>query len=153
MLRFCKELLARCGSEQVFARCTRNLGRMEGSRTMMESVFGTVRNQRQSTGSTKLGAHGRSPFKDGSYSRAIKSRIRRLLPDWAVLIYLYRKGHGVFPKLARPVTFNEKLLHRNLFDRRLLLTEMADKAVARLYVEARLGPQILPKLYYITTLP
>jgi len=34
-----------------------------------------------------------------------------------------------------------------------VLTQVADKAAVRSYVEQRLGPQILPKLYYLTTRP
>jgi hypothetical protein len=83
----------------------------------------------------------------------IKTRIRKLLPDCFVSIRGHRKMHGTFPRVFRPVTFNEKVLHRILFDRRTLLTQMADKAAVRSYVGSRLGPQILPKLYYLTTRP
>jgi hypothetical protein len=34
-----------------------------------------------------------------------------------------------------------------------VLTQLADKAAVRSYVEARLGPQVLPKLYCLTTRP
>jgi hypothetical protein len=40
-----------------------------------------------------------------------------------------------------------------LFDRRAVLTQIADKAAVRSYVESRLGPQVLPKLYYLMTRP
>ena len=59
----------------------------------------------------------------------------------------------VFPRIIQPITFNEKVLHRILFDRRALLTQLADKAAVRSYVEERLGPEILPKLYYLTSRP
>ena len=75
------------------------------------------------------------------------------MPDWFLQIRARRKAHGVFPRIIRPVTFSEKVLHRNLFDRRTMLTEVADKASVRSYVEQRLGPQILPKLYYLTSRP
>lgn len=58
-----------------------------------------------------------------------------------------------FPNLVRPATFNEKVLYRILFDRRPVLTQFADKAAVRSYVESRLGPQVLPKLYCLTTRP
>ncbi len=48
---------------------------------------------------------------------------------------------------------NEKVLHRNPFDRRAVLTQLADKAAVRSYVERRLGPQFLPKLYHLTSRP
>ncbi|MGO9242616.1 MAG: ATP-grasp fold amidoligase family protein [Bryobacteraceae bacterium] len=91
----------------------------------------------------------------------VKKPIKKALPDsvveWMIdsrcLIHRYWKGHGVFPRLIRPRTFNEKVIHRMLFDRRDLLTQMTDKAAARSYVGSRLGPQILPKLYCLTTRP
>jgi hypothetical protein len=79
--------------------------------------------------------------------------MKKFLPDWFILILRYQKTHGVFPNLFSPETFNEKVLHRILFDRRALLPQLADKAAVRSYVESRLGPQILPKLYYLTTRP
>lgn len=82
---------------------------------------------------------------------SIKERIKEALPSWLILIRRYRKVHGGFPHLIRPITFNEKVLYRILFDRRRVLTRLADKAAVRLYVESRLGPQVLPKLYCLTT--
>ena len=35
----------------------------------------------------------------------------------------------------------------------MTLSQLADKAAVRLYVQARLGPEILPKLYYLTVRP
>jgi TupA-like ATPgrasp len=75
------------------------------------------------------------------------------MPDSLLQIREWRKAHGVYPRVIRPLTFNEKILHRNLFDRRTVLTEVADKASVRSYIEQRLDPQILPKLYYITSRP
>jgi TupA-like ATPgrasp len=51
------------------------------------------------------------------------------------------------------MTFNEKVLHRMLFDRRTMLTQMADKAAVRSYVESRLGAHVLPRLHYLTNRP
>lgn len=81
------------------------------------------------------------------------SRHMKLLPDWFILISRHRIIHGEFPNLISPATFNEKLVYRILFDRRAVLTQIADKAAVRSYVESRLGPQILSKLYYLTTRP
>ena len=44
-------------------------------------------------------------------------------------------------------------MHRLLFDRRDVLTQMTDKAGVRTYVESRLGAQILPKVYWLTANP
>jgi len=84
---------------------------------------------------------------------SITGRVKKALPSWLILIRRYRKAHGVFPNLVRPATLNEKILYRILFDRRLVLTRVADKAAVRPYVESRLGPQVLPKLYCLTTRP
>jgi hypothetical protein len=84
---------------------------------------------------------------------SIKKRIRPLLPRWFVLIREHRRVHGQLPNIVCPTTFSEKILHRNLFDRRPLLREIADKAAVRSYVEARLGAQVLPQLYWLTTQP
>ena len=83
----------------------------------------------------------------------LKSIIKNTLPDWLILIHEYRKKNGVFPNVIAPKTFNEKVLHRIIFDRRPILAQLTDKAAVRSYVESRLGRQVLPKLYYITTRP
>jgi TupA-like ATPgrasp len=83
----------------------------------------------------------------------IRGRIRKLLPSWFFVIPRHRHSHGEFPNLISPSTFNEKLLYRILFDRRAMLTQLADKVAVRSYVTSRLGQQILPKLYHLTTRP
>jgi hypothetical protein len=83
----------------------------------------------------------------------IKTRLKRLQPDWLIAARRHRKIHGEFPNLIRPKTFNEKVLHRLLFDRRSLIAQLADKLAVRDYVEPRLGAQVLPRLYYVTTRP
>jgi TupA-like ATPgrasp len=84
---------------------------------------------------------------------SLKKRIRESLPDSYFIVRNYRRTHGVLPNVISPQTFNEKVLHRILFDRRTILTELEDKLAARSYVESRLGPGILPKLYYLTDRP
>lgn len=84
---------------------------------------------------------------------SIKRAIKEQLPDWCVLLRGWRNAHGTFPRIIRPVTFNEKVLHRILFDRRAVFTQLADKAAVRSYVEQRIGPEILPKLYFLTSHP
>ena len=78
----------------------------------------------------------------------LRERVKKALPSWLLLLRRYRKVHGVFPNLLRPGTLNEKILYRMLFDRRDILCRLADKAAVRPYVEARLGPGALPKLYW-----
>jgi TupA-like ATPgrasp len=92
-------------------------------------------------------------LKKGVKMPSIKERVKKAIPSWLVLIRRYRKVHGVFPNFVRPATFNEKTLYRILFDRRTVLRQLADKAAVRSYVASRLGHQVLPKLYYLTTRP
>jgi hypothetical protein len=51
------------------------------------------------------------------------------------------------PRFILPQTFNEHVLHRLLVDRRPILTQLADKHGGRAYIEARVGPEILTRLY------
>lgn len=68
-------------------------------------------------------------------------------------VRFYRAAHGEIPCLRDPQTFNEKVLHRMLFDRRPVLAQLADKVACRSYVEARLGSGILPVVYHVTDNP
>jgi len=92
-----------------------------------------------------------------SASTRIKKEVKKALPrqvlDCIIRVRGHKRRHGYFPNIIRPQTFNEKVLHRILFDRRNLLTQLADKATMRSYVEERLGPQILPRLYHLTSDP
>jgi len=81
------------------------------------------------------------------------TRLDRILPDWFILIRKWRKMHGRLPRIVHPVTFNEKILHRILFDRGAILTRCADKAAVRLLVEERLGAAVLPRLHCLTADP
>ena len=73
--------------------------------------------------------------------------------DFVFAVRMHKERHGVFPKIIKPETFSEKVLRRKLFDRRKILTQFADKYRVREYVENRLGTEILPKLYFVTTNP
>jgi hypothetical protein len=61
----------------------------------------------------------------------IKYQIKRLLPSPLVEIRDHWRMHGRFPDIINPVTFSDKVLHRRIFDRRALLTQIADKAAVR----------------------
>ena len=80
-----------------------------------------------------------------------------LLPEIAIdtVAYarLYRDSHGVFPNILLPKNFTEKVLCRSLFDRRPILRRFADKYAARGFVEEKVGPEILPRLYHVTQDP
>jgi hypothetical protein len=93
------------------------------------------------------------PIRTKLSQRPLQHRIRAMLPDWVVLVGDWRKAHGRLPRLFRPVTLNEKILHRIMFHHRPLFTRLADKAAVRGYVEQRLGPDVLPTLYHLTDRP
>src|SRR5271156_2931143 len=88
-----------------------------------------------------------------NWKASIKKKIRDRLPDWSIVLREHRKSHGHWPNVINPVTFSDKVAHRIIFDRRALFTQLADKAAVRSYVERRLGPEILPKLYHLTSRP
>jgi teichuronopeptide biosynthesis TupA-like protein len=78
---------------------------------------------------------------------------RKAVPDWMVSVRYYARSYGRLPNLFRPQTFNEKLLHRLVFDRREVLAEVTDKFRLRAYVASRLEPSLLPELYHVTDNP
>lgn len=64
-----------------------------------------------------------------------------------VLARRHRRTFGRWPRLVRPQTFNEKVLHRMLFDRRPVLTRLCGTLEARSFVLERTGePSLLPSL-------
>jgi hypothetical protein len=64
------------------------------------------------------------------------------------LLRKFFRHQGYLPNLATPTTFNEKLLHRMLFDLRRILATFADKLAVRDYVAHRLAStQNLTALY------
>jgi hypothetical protein len=71
----------------------------------------------------------------------------------AIVMRRHKANIGVFPNIIRPKTYNEKVLHRMLFDRRPILTRLQDKYAARDYVKERLGEDVLPRLYWVTKNP
>jgi teichuronopeptide biosynthesis TupA-like protein len=83
----------------------------------------------------------------------IAGHIAKVLPDWIVAVTRYGRSHRAIPNLLRPRTFNEKVLHRILFDRSTWMPMVADKYRVRDYVCERVGPQILPELYWVTSDP
>jgi hypothetical protein len=83
----------------------------------------------------------------------IKGLLPREVRDLVFAVNHYRRAHGVYPRLLRPRTLNEKILRRKVFDRRPLFATFADKYAVRSFVADRLGPGILPRLYCVTTDP
>jgi hypothetical protein len=77
----------------------------------------------------------------------------RVVRDLIFGIRAHHAAHGTYPRWVRPLTFNERILHRKVFDRRPILTQLTDKYAVRHYVAERLGPEILPELYCVTSNP
>lgn len=81
----------------------------------------------------------------------------RALPFLPVRIALnceFRLRHGRFPRLDHPVTFNEKVQHRKLFDRDPRLPGLIDKISAKRHVQEVLGREwTIPTLWHGTALP
>lgn len=68
--------------------------------------------------------------------------------DRKYLSRLYLRMVGTRPELDRPVGFNEKILHKILYDRRPYLTLFADKLRVRDYAR-RVAPALaLPRLFW-----
>jgi hypothetical protein len=79
---------------------------------------------------------------------------RSLLPlPVFLLIRFLRKGHGYFPNMIFPKTFNEKILAKILFDRSPLLITAADKLSARAFIANKIGDKYLPKIYAVWSSP
>jgi len=83
----------------------------------------------------------------------VRKYVPRVVRDLISGIRSHRSTHGAFPRLVRPRTFNERILRRKVFDQRPILTQFADKDAVRQYVTQRLGIDILPKVYCLTTDP
>jgi len=76
------------------------------------------------------------------------------IPASVTNILTHHRSHHVFPNVFDPRTFNEKVLHRILFNRDPLLTKIADKFAVRGIVERILGSSdILTQLYHVTDNP
>jgi TupA-like ATPgrasp len=93
----------------------------------------------------------------GKFQHVVEYTAEAILPEPALIAFHSLRRHktflGTYPNLARPKTFNEKLLHRMVFDRRPILLELEDKYAARNFVRKRIGEDILPALYWVTTDP
>jgi hypothetical protein len=83
-----------------------------------------------------------------------RDKILEALPTRTALSIEFLLYQGRFPRLDNPVTFNEKIQHRKLFDRDPRLTEFSDKILAKERVAAVLGPEwIIPTIWSGTALP
>jgi hypothetical protein len=71
----------------------------------------------------------------------------RRFEEREVVVRNFQKKFGRPPNLKNPTTFNEKVTYKILYDRRPILTRLADKLQARDYVAERIGQGHLTELY------
>lgn len=86
----------------------------------------------------------------------IKKRLkagREWLSDCKLIFKRHRSVFGKYPNLLNPKTFNEKIAYKQLFDRRPVLTGIADKLEVRKFVEVRIGSKYLQEIYQVATTP
>lgn len=57
---------------------------------------------------------------------------------------------GYWPHIKKPRTFNEKVLHRMLFEKDSFFTTSFDKIASRNYVSEKLGYRFLPEIYHVS---
>ena len=67
------------------------------------------------------------------------------LAQWR-LLRRYRAVFGVFPRLNPPVSFNERILHRIIYDRDPRLPILCDKLAVRSFIEERAGKEYVVPL-------
>ncbi len=67
-------------------------------------------------------------------------------------LYMYDRL-GYWPKIRNPRTFNEKIMYRKLYTNKEIFSIIEDKWRVRQYVSDKIGSNILPELYYVTTDP
>jgi hypothetical protein len=71
--------------------------------------------------------------------------------DLRKIIEQYRDTFGCRPRLWQPVTFNEHVQSSKLFCRNARHTVFADKLLVREFVRARIGDDVLPRIYWAGT--
>lgn len=75
------------------------------------------------------------------------------LYDYRVVRNQYKRTFGEAPSLLFPSTYNEKINHRKLFDRRPIYNEVCDKIKVKDYVRERLGEKYTPKTLHVYSSP
>ncbi len=71
--------------------------------------------------------------------------------DWLKCHQYYKAEFGRPPRVFRPRTFNEKLIHAKLLQRRKRHVQFADKLAARAVVEKKVGAEYLSTIHWTGT--
>ena len=69
----------------------------------------------------------------------IQKHLDSKLNDEAYFTKRHKSIFGYIPNFKHPQTFNEKIIHRILFDRNPIYTALADKLKARIYIATMLS--------------
>ncbi|EQM94610.1 hypothetical protein HRAG_02341 [Helicobacter bilis ATCC 43879] len=69
-----------------------------------------------------------------SWYKNYQAKKESKMSDEEYFIYRHKKIFGYTPDFKNPQTFNEKIIHRILFDRNPIYTALADKLKARIYI-------------------
>ncbi len=85
--------------------------------------------------------------------RRSRSATAEWLADRDFIKRAFLKTFGSELDLDNPQTFNEKIAFKMLFDRRPILTLIADKIQVRDYVAQQIGPTYLTRLYQVCRTP
>ena len=85
----------------------------------------------------------------GAFKRGLRAFLLRVFPDAVFLVLRHVVAQKRIPSLTRPTAFTEKVLCKMLYDRNELMPVVADKVAVRDYVEARVGPGVLSRLYAV----
>jgi hypothetical protein len=75
------------------------------------------------------------------------------LSDREIICRRFQSVFGEYPNLKNPTTFSEKIIYKELYDRRPILTQVADKIKVRDYVKSRIGSNYLTEVYQIAQTP
>ena len=73
-----------------------------------------------------------------SWYKNYQAKKESKMSDEEYFIYRHKKIFGYTPDFKNPQTFNEKIIHRILFDRNPIYTALADKLKARIYIATTL---------------
>ncbi len=92
-------------------------------------------------------------WKPDHLTNRVRAGLGRLLNDRAYACLRYLNTFGRWPRLAAPVTYNEKILWRMLNDRNPFFPTLTDKYTARGVVAERGCAQLLKQVYAVAEDP
>lgn len=76
----------------------------------------------------------------------LKTKMSKFMSDEEYVRKLYKENTGKTLDLENPITFNEKLIWYNIYDKNPLYTNLADKYEVRKYVSEKIGDKYLVPL-------